>query len=157
MVKKLSYRQSQAIRFWISGSRKSKADALRKSGYSDAIIRQPHKVFGSIAVRRELERLGHGSFGILNGQKPKELVQPVKIETKSTFDISSLTTEQIQNIREQFENIKPRNPTTSIGRDTYKENSCIPVNDLNRNVFGENLSGIDYQEKKMKMSDFSSM
>jgi len=50
-IKALSYLQKQAIELWISGGRKSKANAMRKAGYSEAMCRQPHKVFNSPTVR----------------------------------------------------------------------------------------------------------
>lgn len=50
----LTYRQMRAIECWIRGGRKSKARAIREAGYGKSISRQPHKIFDSPAVQREL-------------------------------------------------------------------------------------------------------
>ena len=46
--------------YWRKDNCRSKASALRKAGYSEAVARQPHKVFGSPSLRDELFLLGVG-------------------------------------------------------------------------------------------------
>lgn len=139
-IRPITYRQKQAVMLWLRGGRKSKADALRKAGYSNAIVRQPHKVFGSAAVMNELDMLGYGTSGILNGQKPKKITQPIKTEVKNTFDISSLTKEMILDLKDKLARVPPYNTVTSIEKDIYKGNSHVPSNDISCNMFGEKLS-----------------
>lgn len=151
--------QKQAVRFWIRGGRKNKANALRKAGYSEAIVHQPHKVFDSPAVRRELDLLGHGYEGLSNGLKPKEVAPVViKKEPENTIDFEMLTKpEVIEALRERLENTPPRNPAVSVQPNEHKEGYSVPENSHNHNIFGEELSNASYKEKKMKMSDFSSI
>lgn len=158
-IKYITYRQKQAVRFWIKGGRKSMADALRKANYSNAVIRQPRKVFNSPAVVRELDLLGHGFDGLSNGLKPKEVIPVVEKERKTepTFDISSFTKEQIQDIKEKLENTPPRNPVALMQKNEQKDRYYVPKNSPNHNIFGEELSNTHKQEEDMKMSDLSSI
>jgi hypothetical protein len=103
----LSYRQNRTIELWLRYGRKSKARALREAGYSEAVARQPHKVFGSPLVIEELERRGHGSRGIENNKKPE--LKYVELKPKGlppeTFEqlLAQLTPEKIQDIKERMD------------------------------------------------------
>lgn len=115
-------RQSQAIQFWIDGGRKSKAEALRKAGYSEAVVRHPERVFGSPSVQQELELrgLGRDGFGI-----PKPM--PAEIEEDVlpappvySFNPQEIPTEQLQELKEKlraigYEPTAPRATTEPIG------------------------------------------
>jgi len=61
IVRKLTTRQMLALGYWKKDKFGSMAKAIRNAGYSEAIARQPHKVFGSPAVKRELLFLGIGA------------------------------------------------------------------------------------------------
>jgi len=56
-----------------------------------------------------------------------------------------------------MENTPPRNPVVTIQNIEYDENSYVPVNDPNYNIFGERLPDTGYEEENIKMSDFSSI
>lgn len=102
-VRPITYRQTRAIEFWLNGGRKSKAQALRKASYSEAIARQPHKVFGSPAVQAELERHGFGTQGTRSSIS--KVILPAKtvvVSPRPYFDISNITPEQIQRLKEQL-------------------------------------------------------
>lgn len=103
----LSYRQTRAIEFWLNGGRKSKAEAIRKASYSEAIARQPHKVFKSPAVEAYLEKRGFGSRGTRSSISPREIlpVAPVVavVSREATFDISKIPPEQIQRLKEMLD------------------------------------------------------
>lgn len=97
---KTTHRQKRAIRAWINGGFKSKADALREAGYSKTMIRNPDRVFGSPAVMAELERLGFNPDGT-KIDYPAEHIQ-VKEEVEE-FDISKISKEQILILKEKLE------------------------------------------------------
>ena len=141
--------QSQFIRFWIGGARKSKADALRKAGYSNAVIRQPDKVLKSPAVIQELERLGHGSQGIHNGLEPKAVVLPSKPTA-----ILELSEENLEQLKELLINTPGRNPISTI-QSEHKDTSSVVANKPNCNMFGEELYAMP--QKAESMSSFSSI
>lgn len=86
--------------------RRSKALALREAGYSAAITRQPHKVFGSKAVRMELEFRGHGPDGIRNNLAPRpvELIQQTET-TPARMDFSRVSKETLQDLKEKLDSI----------------------------------------------------
>src|SRR3989344_4900443 len=50
----ITHMQLAALDYWIADKCRSKARAIRKAGYSEAIARQPHKVFESPAVKMEM-------------------------------------------------------------------------------------------------------
>ena len=165
-IKPLSYRQKQVIEFWLSNGRKSKAKALRKVGYSEAICNQPHKVFSSPAVKRELELRGLGIDGMSNGLKPKGFDISIK-EPEPKFDIVSyfanLPKDQLQVFLEVLDNTEP-SPMALERRKRQKETQnknssgySIPKNDPNCNLFGERLPNRPEPVEEIKMSDFSSI
>lgn len=94
-----SFRQLRTIDIWIRDGRKSKAAALREAGYSQSVIRQPHKVFGSTAVKRELERRGLGSDGTGYNKKQEK---PRVIDIPQ-FDFSKMTMEQRKLLKKRLE------------------------------------------------------
>lgn len=116
----ISFRQLRAIDLWLKYGRKSKARALREAGYSKAIIRQPHKVFNSPAVREELDKRGFGFTGIHDNLEPQGKPIPVY---RPAIDFSSVPTEQWQLLREKLR---------AIGYETQ------PVQGINGNVIPSN-------------------
>ena len=161
-IKPLSYRQKQAVEFWVIDGRKSKARALRKAGYSKAICNQPNKVFSSPAVKRELELRGLGNDGMSNGLKPKGFDVSIK-KPKSEFNIVSsfenFPKEQLQGFLEVLDNT-PRSPKAleRIRREREAQNTSTPIkNDPNCNIFGERLPNRPEPKEEIKMSDFSSI
>ena len=121
-IRTLSYRQARAVEFWIRDKRKSKAMALRDAGYSKAIVRQPHKVFGSPAVRTALAKRGHGSLGIEDNQYPNEETHTEK--TLPAVDISNVPQEDLRELREKLEAL-PVLPQ----RQEHEIPSYIPIGD----------------------------
>jgi len=105
MSTRLSYRQNQAIEIWISSGRKSKADALRKAGYSEAVIHVPGKVFDSPRVQDELELRGHGRNGLGNRLAPRAEMAEASAPRVDTLDLSKVTEDQIRRLREQLAEI----------------------------------------------------
>tara|TARA_B100000745_G_scaffold295907_1_gene240585 strand:- start:1402 stop:1746 length:345 start_codon:yes stop_codon:yes gene_type:complete len=110
----MSYRQRRAIQLWLGGGRKSKADALRRAGYSKAMYRQPHKFFNSPAVQAELDVLGYGYDGM--GERsalPKAVQvsaqsQKTEEQDKITKVINNLSEEDIIKLRDtlDYDNIQ---------------------------------------------------
>jgi len=123
---RLSPRQARAVDFWVKNGRKSKAQALREVGYSEAIVHQPHKVFGSSAVQRELELRGLGKDGLCDGKPPQaEAVETATVRTdQPLFDPSLLTKEQLQWLKGQFAEI-PEVPDPFVRREPYS--NSIPL------------------------------
>lgn len=122
-TKILSYRQKTAVDLWIRNGRKSKAEALRLAGYSQAIVRQPQKVFDSPAVQRELELRGYGINGMNNNQKP--VVENFAPQIKpANLNFLGVTKENIQILRERLEEAgwKP-NPAKEEEPQTYGQPS----------------------------------
>lgn len=95
----------RAIQFWLNGGRKNKAEALRRASYGKSLVRQPHKVFNSPAVQRELAMRGFGPFGILNNQKPPEPLKIVSRQPTPKIDFSKVTKEQWQDLKYKLANI----------------------------------------------------
>ncbi len=114
---RISHRASKAIQLWIKGGYKSKADALRKAGYSEAVARHPEKVFGSRAVREAME--GAGIFQqveFLNvQQEQKELHNRgmVAVELPSLPPILSFSKDQLENLKTALADV-PDLPHTSF-------------------------------------------
>lgn len=106
-LRPLTYRQFRALDSWFRNRRKSKAEALREAGYGKSIVRQPHKVFNSPAIQRELELRGHGIHGILDNQEPRaEILEPEPPQRpKLMLDFSKLTPEVVQDLREKLARI----------------------------------------------------
>lgn len=81
--RKPTVRQVRAIENMVENGRKTKAEALREAGYSEAIVRHPDRVFGSPTVRYFLEkyRLDEGGAVVsikrnLNAKAPVNFVFP---------------------------------------------------------------------------------
>jgi hypothetical protein len=101
IMRPLSYRQIQAIELWLGSGRKSKAEALREAGYGESIARQPHKVFGSPAVLKELEKRGYDARGV---RLPPQMLDLTKIEIPTpanapAIDFSKLPLETLQELK----------------------------------------------------------
>lgn len=100
----LSYRQTRAIEFWLNSGRKNKAEAIRKASYSEAIARQPHKVFGSPAVQAYLESCGFGAQGTRSSISRGMPSVPVAVVSRETMlDISKIPFDQIQRLKEMLD------------------------------------------------------
>lgn len=96
-------RQVQAINIWIKGGRKSKAEALRKAGYSEAVIRHPERVFGSESVRRELELRGLGRDGFGTHRPPQGEVSEIALaRPRYSFDPQRIPVEQLRELKEKL-------------------------------------------------------
>ncbi len=129
----ITHRQRRAVDFWFRNGRKSKAQAIREAGYGNSVARQPHKVFDSPAVRRELERRGHGASGVLDNQPPTiEVIEEVR--TAPVIDISKITEDQLQRLREQLATIPdpPQKPSyqPTISGVSYAQKSTVKSNNL---------------------------
>lgn len=100
--KRISYRQLRAIDAWLRDGRKNKARALIEAGYSYAMSRQPHKVFDSPVVQRELEMRGFGVRGVENNKKPEETI---RVSVKTTADFHRFNEDQIRQLKEALEDL----------------------------------------------------
>ena len=136
-------RQTQAINIWISGGRKSKAEALRKAGYSEAVARHPERVFGSPSVQRELELRGLGRDGF-GTHRPlqAEVSETITEPPRYSFDPLKIPTGQLQELKEKLRAIG-YNPTSP--RATTEPIFATPMTSYNnlgntdaREVFAEN-------------------
>jgi len=101
-MRKITHRQKRAVKEWIDGGFGSKADALRKAGYSKRMIRNPERVFNSPAVIYELERLGFTPYGT-RIDYPVEHIQ-VR-EPEENFDVSEISKEQLTTLKERLAEI----------------------------------------------------
>lgn len=116
-IRQLSYQQRRAVDLWIDGGRKSKAKALRKASYSEAVARQPDKVFSSPAVKRLLELRGLGARGIESSYIPKKEIdvqEKANIKNQPVFDPSKLSAEQIDWLRGEFAKLPEVFPYSSF-------------------------------------------
>ncbi len=102
-TKPLSYRQIRALDLWFHNGRKSKAKAIREAGYGKSIIRQPHKVFGSLAVLKELELRGLNHQGIRQPMQVIDLGErmPEK-KPEQIIDFTKIPKEQLQDLKEKL-------------------------------------------------------
>jgi hypothetical protein len=120
--RKLSYLQLRAIELWLRRGRKSKAQALRGAGYSEAVANQPHKVFETRAVIEELEKRGLGTRGIENNKKSGERTATVFFDVPAPRVISATdfynavmraSKEDIARLQARMEEIPDRPVSTS--------------------------------------------
>jgi len=96
---RLSYRQKRALEVWLGNKRRPKAHALREAGYSNAVIRQPQKVFGSIAVQNELNGLKINTRPLSN----IAITEPTQTsDTSYSFDISKITDVDLKKLKEML-------------------------------------------------------
>lgn len=101
-IRPLTYRQMRAIECWIRGWRKSKAQAIREAGYSKTVARQPHKIFDSPAVQRELELRGHGTRGISDNETPRAEVLESAATQVPDIDFTKASKEWLQSLKEKL-------------------------------------------------------
>ncbi|MEK7569019.1 MAG: hypothetical protein AAB497_02815 [Patescibacteria group bacterium] len=114
-TKTLSYRQRRVVDLWIAGGRKNKARAIRAASYSEAVARQPHKVFDSPVVQRELELRGLGKKGIENSYAPKkeiEVQEEVNMKQEPVFDPLELSIGQIGWLRRKLAELPDVSPVS---------------------------------------------
>lgn len=102
-IKPLSYRQLRAIDIWLKTGRKNKARALREASYGKSVIRQPHKVFNSPAVRRELSLRGYGERGVGH----TEIYKMPTYTVKPTIDIdfTKVSAEWLMQLKERLDSV----------------------------------------------------
>ncbi len=158
-IKPITARQKMAMDIWIRDGRKSKAEAMRKAGYSKAMCRQPHKVFDSLAVKRELFLYGYGYDGKELKSKPKAIVIETPKRQEQKIDFSAIPREKIQELQELLDSVPPSPAMLKrMARQREEQNTSQPVkNDPNCNIFGERLPNAPEPKKYTKMSDFSSI
>jgi len=159
----ITSRQKMAVNYWIADGRKSKADAMKKAGYSPAMCRQPQKVFNSPIVKNELYLLGYGYDGKSLKSKPKGFdISPKKTEPKY-YDISAslrkLTLEQRQDLKEKIYSTPPSPALLrKMKRRREEQNTSRPIkNDPNCDIFGERLPNRPETQEELEMSDLSSI
>ena len=114
-IRGITPRQFNAVEFWFRDGRKSMAGALRKAGYSEAIARQPHKVFGSSVVIRELALRGFDEYGRRRALEIATLDR-VELESRVTLiDFSKMSKEQLQELKALLGDIshRPREEETN--------------------------------------------
>jgi hypothetical protein len=95
----------RAIECWLKGGRKSKGQAIRDAGYPESIAQQPHKVFGSPAVQRELDKRGYGPDGLGNNLEPLKSIDIVPPEPVPSYSFNKLRAVDIELLRERLEEI----------------------------------------------------
>lgn len=161
-MKSINCIQKRAIDLWIRQGRRSKAQALREAGYSETVASQPNKVFKSKAVMEYLKNLGLNEMGTEYSEKPIIIETDIKPKTKSpAFDLSQITKEELQNLKEQLEQI-PEVPTKNIQHSDEKID--IPI----EQIYSGNMEGVfdiskqdlyknNTQDEDEYYNDFSSM
>ena len=145
IIKPLNYQQKLAIDFWCGNRRRSKAEALREAGYSEAIARQPHKFFNSPAVRKELALRGYGTSGISNNEKPATIfneAEKIKSSSNPVIDISKTPKEVIQELQQR------------LREEGWKPN---PVKEEEPQNYGQPSFYIEDNQKYPPTENFSSM
>lgn len=98
----ISFRQLRAVDLWLKYGRRSKAVALREAGYSKAVIKQPHKVFNSPAVREELDKRGLGYDGLRDNLTPN--AKPI-IVYREPAKLPDIPKEVLMKLKEQLGDI----------------------------------------------------
>lgn len=131
-TKTLSYRQRRVIDLWVAGGRKNKAGAIRQASYSEGMARQPHKIFNSPAVQRELELRGYGKKGIENNCTPKKEIdvrEGARVGQEPVFDPSLLSEKQISQLKEMLAEIPdiPISPYRGMAQEEIS--SYVPQGD----------------------------
>lgn len=109
-IRECTARQALALMYWKKDKFRSKARALRKAGYSEAVARQPHKVFDSPALRNELFFLGIGSTlsqhqkeqGKTLHEWKKEISKEEENKEKIDKAIKQITPDQLSTLREKL-------------------------------------------------------
>lgn len=99
--------QMRALAFWREAGFKNKAEALRRAGYGKNVVDQPHKVFGSPVVLRELELQGFDAWG--RCVPPQAIEEDVPTtETKSAvFDLSTISQEALIALKAKLQEMVP--------------------------------------------------
>lgn len=147
-MRPLSCRQTRAVDLWLKNGGKSKARAIREAGYSEAVARQPHKVFGSLAVKSELKRLGF----------IKEEIQESKIKMVELvpIDFSKVSSEWVEALKVRLAEI-PDTPSrqTNFQKKENEIGSYTPTGD-GVDIFNQ-LSGRENNSTSAKPNNFSSM
>lgn len=160
LIRPLSYQQRRAKDIWLAGGRKSKAKAIREAGYSEAVARQPHKVFGSPAVKRELELRGYGERGIESSYALKKEVvthKVVEVRHQIAFDPSQIPIEQIVWLKEKLAESSdtPKQPRSVL--EQAEQTSYIPHGN-GVDIFSAEAKWSDNNRPNLdNISSFSSM
>ncbi len=147
--KKPTARQLIALDLWIEGGRKSKAGALREAGYGQSVIDQPHKVFNSSIIIKELELRGYDFRGIRTGVQASILCEEEKPVIH--FNTIKLTLEQIVELKDKLAKI-PDNGT-GIEKEKYVDHSYSPMG-RGLDIFSE--AG-KYNPENLNFKNYSSM
>ncbi len=101
ITRKLSYRQLQALDFWLRSQNKNKAEALRKAGYGTAVIRNPDRVFDSPLVLKELELRGYTADGRrLPPMRAVEIEVPAPVQD---YAFEAMSMQDRQTLKERLE------------------------------------------------------
>lgn len=109
----LTHRQMKAIALWLENGCKSKAFALRVAGYGRSIIRQPHKVFGSLAVLQELEMRGYDARGLRAEPQAIDLgEEETQLPEPPSIDFSKVSKEWLQDLKERLREVPGADPFT---------------------------------------------
>ena len=152
-------RQVLALLYWRKDNCRSKASALRKAGYSEAVARQPHKVFGSPSLRDELFLSGVGDE-LSQYQKDRGAtleewkVQIARDEEKKVqidTAIKSIPSDQLSLLRKRL---------MEVGYDPYASVRVREVDILSHiaESSSDEIFGMaQYQRTTGSMANFSSM
>ena len=97
-IQKLTCRQELALFYFKKDGFKSMARALRKAGYSEAVARQPNKVFHSPAVERELFFNGLGDKITKRKQNGGKTITEWKVEELEEAKAREATSRWFQGI-----------------------------------------------------------
>lgn len=158
-TRELTPRQVLALKYWREDKHRSKARAMRKAGYSEAMARQPHKLFDSPAVRYELYLLGLGDrisrnkkeSGMTVQEWKQELVAKEKRSKQIDEAIRNITPEQVSVLRERLEK--------EVGYvSTFKTRDHVSTNYVPKNNWeGRDIFEVTPKINQKKFPSYSSM
>ena len=111
-----------------------------------AVVHQPHKVFDSPAVQRELEMRGFGERKV----KPEETLRFI---IRSPFDFSQIPQEQIQQLKEKLDALHGEPLRFRDLRSQAEETPSYTPTGFGTDIFSSQAKEDAYP----KLSSFSSM
>ncbi len=101
----LSPMQMKALDFWQASGFRSKAAALRMAGYGKSVVDQPQKVFGSLAVIRELTLRGLDEWGRRIPPQASVDDLPMPKHEPAALDFSKIDQKLLQELKQRLDYI----------------------------------------------------
>lgn len=148
-LRRLSPMQMKAVDFWQASGFKNKAEALRVAGYGKSVIDQPHKVFGSLAVIRELRLRGLDEWGRCIPLQAYEADLPTTKREPATLDFSKVDQKWLQELKQRLGYVSESN----MVEEELVSHPYVPT----ANVTDIFSAGLEQPQQVVKGPSFSSM